>query len=223
MMCAVPQGRSYRQNMLEILTGTGLAASAGLNAYIPRLVMGLLTKYTDLITLPSDWEWLSNGWVLIILAGLLAVELVADKVPAVDSFNDVVQTVVRPTSGGLAFGAAASSETAAVTEPSTFFSSHQWVPVLFGVLVALAVHAVKALARPVLNAMTLGVAAPVVSAAEDVTSVVGSFIAILIPVLVLLMLIGLGIAVWWLLRKRRRDRESALNSDSSDWVERRRS
>ena len=36
---------------------------------------------------------------------LLAVEVVADKVPVVDHVNDVVQTVVRPTAGGLAFGA----------------------------------------------------------------------------------------------------------------------
>ncbi len=41
----------------------------------------------------------------LILAVLLAVEMVADKVPVVDHVNDVVQTVVRPTAGGLAFGA----------------------------------------------------------------------------------------------------------------------
>ncbi len=47
--------------MLEILTGTGLAASAGLNAYIPMLAMGLLARYTEAINLPSGWQWLSNG------------------------------------------------------------------------------------------------------------------------------------------------------------------
>ena len=91
--------------MFEALTGTGLAASAGLNAYIPMLVVGLLGRYSDLITLPPGWRWLTNGWVVLILLALLAVEVVADKVPALDSVNDVVQTVVRPTSGGLVFGA----------------------------------------------------------------------------------------------------------------------
>lgn len=111
--------------MLEVLTGSGLAASAGLNAYIPLLLMGLLARYTDLVDLPSGWQWLGSGWSILILAVLLAVEMVADKVPVVDHVNDVVQTVVRPTAGGLAFGAGSSSQTVTVSDPDTFFASHQ--------------------------------------------------------------------------------------------------
>src|SRR5690606_18639323 len=102
--------------MLQLLTGTGLAASAGMNAYIPLLAVGLLARYTDAVTLPAGWEWLSNGWVLGILAVLLLVELVADKVPAVDSINDVLQTAIRPTSGGLVFGAGSSADTLMVSD-----------------------------------------------------------------------------------------------------------
>lgn len=177
--------------MLEVLTGSGLAASAGLNAYIPLLLMGLLSRYTDLVELPSGWQWLGNGWVVLILAVLLAVEVVADKVPVVDHVNDVVQTVVRPTAGGLAFGAGAGSETVTVSDPDTFFSTHQWVPVVVGVLIALGVHLLKAAARPVINATTAGVGAPVASTAEDATSVVMSVVALLLPVLVLVFLVAL--------------------------------
>ena len=88
--------------MLEVLTGAGLAAAAGLNAYIPLLVMGLAARF-DWIGLPSGWTWLSNEWVLVIIGLLLVVEVVADKVPAVDSVNDWIQTVVRPASGGIVF------------------------------------------------------------------------------------------------------------------------
>ncbi|MEH0821308.1 MULTISPECIES: DUF4126 domain-containing protein [Micromonospora] len=196
--------------MLEVLTGSGLAASAGLNAYIPLLLMGLLSRYTDLVELPSGWQWLGNGWVVLILAVLLAVEVVADKVPVVDHVNDVVQTVVRPTAGGLAFGAGAGSETVTVSDPDTFFSSHQWVPVVVGVLIALGVHLLKAAARPVINATTAGVGAPVASTAEDATSVVMSVVALLLPVLVLVFLVGLVFFVPWLFRRRReRRRERA--------------
>ncbi|MFD4208785.1 DUF4126 domain-containing protein [Micromonospora tulbaghiae] len=196
--------------MLEVLTGSGLAASAGLNAYIPLLLMGLLSRYTDLVELPSGWQWLGNGWVVLILAVLLAVEVVADKVPVVDHVNDVVQTVVRPTAGGLAFGAGAGSETVTVSDPDTFFSTHQWVPVVVGVLIALGVHLLKAAARPVINATTAGVGAPVASTAEDATSVVMSVVALLLPVLVLVFLVGLVIFVPWLIRRRReRRRERA--------------
>ncbi|MGW5558329.1 DUF4126 domain-containing protein [Micromonospora sp. NPDC003944] len=198
--------------MFELLTGTGLAASAGLNAYIPLLVLGLLGRYTDLIDLPSGWTWLGNGWVIAIMAVLLAVEMVADKVPVVDHVNDVVQTVVRPTAGGLAFGAGSSSETVTVSDPGSFFSSHQWVPVVTGVLLALGVHLLKSAARPVINATTAGIGAPVASTAEDATSVVVSLVAVLLPVLVLVFLVGLAFFTFWFVRRRserRREREAA--------------
>ncbi|SBT46657.1 protein of unknown function (DUF4126) [Micromonospora auratinigra] len=198
--------------VLEVLTGSGLAASAGLNAYIPLLLMGLLARYTDLVDLPSGWQWLGNGWVILILAVLLAVEVVADKVPVVDHINDVVQTVVRPTAGGLAFGAGSSSETVTVSNPDTFFSSHQWVPVVTGVLIALGVHLLKSAARPVINATTAGFGAPVASTAEDATSALMSVVAILLPVLVLVFLVGFVAFLFWFLRRRkdrRRERQAA--------------
>ena len=194
--------------MLEALTGTGLAASAGLNAYIPLLLMGLLGRFTGVIDLPNGWQWLSNGWVIAILALLLAVEVVADKVPVVDHVNDVVQTFVRPTAGGIVFGAGSSSQTATVTDPGSFFSSHQWVPIASGVLIALVVHGTKAAARPVVNVSTGGVGAPVVSTIEDIGSVVMSLLAILLPILVLLGLVLLiSTGVWAFRRRSRRKRE----------------
>ncbi|MFU8873432.1 DUF4126 domain-containing protein [Micromonospora sp. SL4-19] len=198
--------------MLEVLTGSGLAASAGLNAYIPLLLMGLLARYTDLVDLPNGWQWLGNGWIIVILSVLLAVEVVADKVPVVDHVNDVVQTVVRPTAGGLAFGAGSSSQTVTVSDPDSFFSSHQWVPVVVGVLIALGVHVLKSAARPVINATTAGFGAPVASTAEDATSAVMSVVAILLPVLVVAFLIGFVAFLFWFLRRRgerRRERQAA--------------
>src|SRR3954452_15105171 len=67
--------------VLEALTGTGLAASAGLNAYIPLVTMGLLARYTAPIDLPTGWSWLSNGWTPLTLAWLLAGEAGARAAP----------------------------------------------------------------------------------------------------------------------------------------------
>jgi len=193
--------------VLEALTGMGLSASAGVNAYIPLLAIGLLDRYTGLIDLPPSWHWLANGWVLLILIVLELIEQIADKIPAVDSVNDVLHTVIRPTAGGLSFGAASESKTVTVSDPGAFFGSHQWVPVAAGVLIALCVHGTKAAARPVINVSTLGVGGPVASVIEDVFSVVTSVLAIVVPFLVILM--G-ALFIWFVVvvvRRRRRRRE----------------
>lgn len=191
------------------MTGFGLASAAGLNAYIPLLSMGLLGRYTNLVHLPSGWSWLENGWVIGIVALLLLVEIVADKIPALDSINDTVQTFVRPTSGGIVFGSGTAAQTAAVADPGEFARTGQWVPVVIGVVTALVVHLTKSAVRPAANVATAGVAAPVLSTVEDFTSVGLTFVAILVPALVIIVLIALIWAAVWLLRKRRK-RPSAV-------------
>jgi hypothetical protein len=193
---------------MELLTGLGLATASGLNAYIPLLALGLLSRFTDLISLPHGWAWLENGWVMAIVAVLLVVEVVADKIPALDSVNDAVQTFVRPTSGGIVFGSGTAAQTAAVTDPGAFAHSGQWIPIVVGVLVALVVSLTKSTVRPAANVATAGVAAPVLSTIEDGVSVALVFFAILLPVVVLvvLALLAWGFVELW----RRRRRQKAL-------------
>ena len=190
--------------MESLLTGLGLSTAAGLNAYIPMLMLGLLARFTDVVNLPGGWSWMENGWVLGILAVLLVVEVVADKIPALDSVNDVVQTFVRPAAGGIVFGSGTAAQTAAVADPGEFAKSGQWIPVVTGVVIALVVSLTKSAIRPVANVSTAGVAAPVLSTLEDVTSFGLVFIALLIPVLVLVIVVLLIWAGWKLLRRRQR-------------------
>ncbi len=192
--------------MLEFLTGAGLATAAGLNAYIPLLAMGLLGRFTDWVTLPSGWAWLGNEWVMVIFGVLLVIEIVADKIPAVDSVNDWIQTLVRPAAGGILFGTGTSSETVAVTDPASFFASNQWVPIVIGILLSLTVHAAKSMARPAANAVTFGLAAPALSAAEDVASVVLTVLAVLFPLLVIVAIAGVVASLVALIRRMRRKR-----------------
>lgn len=194
-----------------MLTGTGLAAAAGLNAYVPLLVMGIAGRL-GWIQLPPGWAWLENGWVIGILAVLLVVELVADKVPAVDTVNDWLQTVVRPASGGIVFAGGVGTETIAVDDPDAFFGSGAWVPVVIGIVLALLVHVAKMAVRPVANVATAGVAAPVLSTAEDGVSLVMVVLALIAPVLVVLGIVLLAVAFALLLqrmRRRRRERAAA--------------
>ncbi|GAA1631593.1 DUF4126 domain-containing protein [Georgenia ruanii] len=192
--------------MLELLTGSGLAMAAGLNAYVPLLALGLLSRFTGLLALPEGWQWLQSDVALAVLGALLLVEVVADKVPVVDSVNDVLQTVVRPASGGLVLAAGSASQTLTVTDPAAT-EGWRWVPVVLGVLLALAMHGTKALARPAVNATTAGAGAPVVSTVEDVSAVALVLVAVLLPVavgaLVVAVLALLVLAVRRRLTRRR--------------------
>ncbi len=200
--------------MLELLTGAGLAAAAGLNAYIPLLVMGLAGRF-DWIQLPAGWTWLENEWVMVVLGVLLVVEIVADKVPAVDSVNDWIQTVVRPASGGIVFAGGIGTSTVAVDDPDSFFSTGAWIPVVIGIVLALLVHLGKTAVRPVANLTTAGIAAPVLSTAEDGTSLLLVVLALVAPILVIL---GLGLLVLGFVllirsvRRRRRARAAAAST-----------
>jgi hypothetical protein len=187
--------------MLASLTGLGLSAAAGLNAYIPLLLVGLLARFTDVIDLPVAFEWIANGWVLLVVAVLLLVEVVVDKVPVVDHFNDGVQTFVRPAVGGAIFAATTAAQQ---VDASAWMQDNPWAGWLLGILTAGLVHAIKAATRPVVNAGTVGTGAPVISAAEDATSLSLSLVAIFFPVLVLAALGLLAYGAFRLLRWRRR-------------------
>ena len=156
------------------------------------------------MTPPHGWVWLQNGWVMTIVAVLLVVEIVADKIPALDSVNDTIQTFVRPTAGGIVFGSGTAAQTSAVTDPGAFAHSGQWIPVAIGVVTALVVSLTKSTVRPAANVATAGMAAPVLSTVEDITSVGLVFLAILVPVPVLVAVVALIWAVVRIVRRRRR-------------------
>ena len=164
--------------MIAALTGMGLSAAAGLNAYIPFLIVALIARFTDLITLPTSFAWIESWWAIGIGSILLIAELVLDKIPAIDTVNDTIQTFIRPSMGGLIFTATQSAES---LDSSQWMKDNPWVGIVLGILVSGLVHTGKMAARPVINAGTVGAGAPVVSTVEDGASIGLSLIAIFLP------------------------------------------
>ncbi len=187
--------------MDPILTGFGLASAAGPNAYIPFLLLGVAGRlgYADL---SAPYTIRSSNARLAVLAVLLTVELLADKVPGVDHVNDIVNTVVRPAAGGLLF---ATSAGAGQLDPT--------LAAILGLMTAGSVHVTKAGFRPLVTATTGGLGNPVVSVIEDLLALVGTLLAIFAPLLVALFLTALivGAIVFWrrLCARRARRRVSA--------------
>ena len=202
--------------MIVALTGMGLSAAAGLNAYIPFLIVALIAKYTDLITLPSSYGWMESWWAIGIGIVLLLTEVVVDKVPAVDSVNDAVQTFIRPSMGGLL---AAATAGAAELDNSAWMAQNPWVGGVLGVVVAGVVHVGKTTARPTVNVATVGVGAPVLSTVEDGASLSLALIALFVPVLVVVALLVVLVTLGWLVwRRLSRRRWSAARPTSGPFV-----
>lgn len=180
-----------------IFTAFGLSASAGLNAYIPLLLVGLIARYTELMHLNAPWDTLSNPWIILMLCGLVIVEMLADKIPAVNHLNDLVQTLIRPAAGAVAFAASAN----VVTDVSPVLA------LACGLLVAGSVHVAKAGAvRPMVTATTGGAGNIPVSIAEDIISTVLSILAIVLPILVgTLMVVLAAFIIWWLYRRSNKE------------------
>src|SRR5512133_2997122 len=162
-------------DILNIFSAFGLSASAGLNAYVPLLVVALLAKYTNLIQLNATWEPMTSWWVIGVLIFLSVIEFFADKIPAINHVNDAVQTFIRPAAGAVVFAATSTQG----VEVNPMFS------LIAGLLVAGGVHAVKALAiRPAVTVTTGGAANIGVSMLVDGTSTAVSFLSILLPVII---------------------------------------
>lgn len=199
--------------MLAALTGAGLSAAAGLNAYIPFLIVAVIARFTDVINLPQQFAWIESNWAIGAAAVLLLGEVVFDKIPVVDHINDAVGTFVRPASGGLIFAATQAAED--FEQGSSFMADNPWIGVVLGIVTAGIVHTGKAVTRPVVNASTMGIGAPLVSTAEDTASVGLSFVAIFFPIIVIFLLLLLlwgGIALWRSGRRKRHEREQAVSA-----------
>lgn len=185
---------------MDILAAFGLSASAGLNAYIPLLVVSVLARFTDTIVLSEPWDALESWWIIGLLIVLSLVEFFADKVPAVNHINDIIQTFIRPAAGAILFAASAD----VITEV------HPILSIAAGLLIAGSVHAVKSAAvRPAVTAATGGTANVPVSVLEDTISTVLSVLSVVLPIVVGIVLVILAVwIIWWLARRSSRSHKA---------------
>lgn len=188
------------EGLLNLASAFGLSTSAGLNAYIPMLVLALLARFTGLVELGDPWSALTSWWIIGLLAVLLTVDVLADKIPAIDTINDVIQTLVRPTAGAIVF--AATTQNTIHLHPVLAFGC--------GVILAGGVHMVKSGGRPVVTATTGGVGNPIVSTIEEIVSALVSLAAIIFPYLILAWFFLLVLLIYLVVRWRRQRAEARV-------------
>ena len=177
--------------LLGIFSAFGLSASAGLNAYIPLLVVALMARFTTYIKLNPPYDVLTSWWIIGFLIFLTMVEFLVDKIPAIHHINDfVVQTFVRPVAGAIVFAAST----------NVVSDIHPILALALGLLMAGSVHAVKTVAiRPAVSLATAGAGNVPISVAEDVTSTTLSVLSIVVPIAVISIVVLFFTWVFWYL------------------------
>jgi hypothetical protein len=186
--------------MIEAIAGIsaafGLASSAGLNAYIPLLMVAVATRL-QLLKLAEPYNIIGSWWAIGILTVLLLIEMTVDKIPAADTINDLIQTFIRPAAGAVLFAANAQ----VITELNPV------IALLAGLLLAGGVHATKTVVRPAVTATTAGTGNWFVSIVEDVLAFLTSLLALLVPLLGVLLVLLLLVFVLWYYQRRRQQKK----------------
>lgn len=171
---------------------------AGLNAYIPLLAVALADRYTGLVRLAAPYDVISSPVAIAVIAILLGIELLADKLPIVDHVNDLIQSGIRPSAGAVLL----------MASTDTVESINPIVAMILGLLVAGGIHTAKTSFRPIVTATTAGVGNPIVSAIEDGVAIVVTVVALIAPVVIAIVLI-MVISLLFMMFRRRRARRNA--------------
>jgi hypothetical protein len=174
--------------LAALAVALGASWASGLNPYAAVLVMGG-AQMLGLASLPHDLQMLGSPWVLAAAAVLFALNFLADKIPLIDSLNDVLHTFVRIPAGALlAFGAAdqLGPEVAAIAG-------------LLGGTLAAGSHIAKTGTRALINTSPEPFSNIAASFTEDSLVIGGLILALAHPITFLCLLaLFVGTLVWLL-------------------------
>jgi hypothetical protein len=178
----------------SLALGIGLAACAGLRAWLPLLLAGLLAR-AGVLELGASFRFIASNEALILFGVATVVEIVGDKIPAVDHALDALSTVLRPAAGSLL----AASVLWRIPDPLTALA----LGVAVGAPSALVPHAAKSALRAASTALTGGLANPLLSLVEDLAAVFVFVITVALPVAtaIVILVIG-GLVLRRVLRRR---------------------
>jgi hypothetical protein len=174
-----------------VLTG---GWASGISAYATVLILGIAGR-TGLADVP---DLLLRTDVLVVAGVLTAIELVADKIPWLDSGWDAVNTFVRPVVAA-ALGAVLAGEATTLEQAGA---------AALAAAIALLTHTTKAGIRLGVNASPEPVTNVAVSTAEDLSVAGVLLLATQAPwlaaiIAMLLLAVGIGLLVWLWSRVRR--------------------
>src|SRR5215470_24377 len=134
-----------------------LTTTAGLRGFLTLFAASVAAHY-HWIHPSAAFAWLGADGTVIVLGIFALLELIADKIPAVDHSLHAVSFAVRPIAAAILVGGTV----------NTSNSAELYGLMAAGALNSLVVHGSSAATRAVSTATTFGFANPLISVIEDV-------------------------------------------------------
>ncbi len=181
----------------QLMLGIGLAACAGLRAWLPLLLVSVMAK-GGYLTLGGNFEFLAREDTIVILAIATVLEVLGDKLVGVDHILDAIGTIARP-----AVGALMASAVLIDLDPL----AAAILGLIAGGASSMLVHSGKSIVRAKTTALVPvhgGVGNAMVSTAEDVTSGVGAWMILSDPTLAFAVVALALIGAAWVVAKAAR-------------------
>jgi hypothetical protein len=180
-------------DVLALLGSLGLAvalsAAAGLRAWLPLLVTGILGRL-GLVQVGDAFSFVTSTPALITFGVATALEIGGDKVPALDHALDVLGTFIRPASAALL----AASVMFEIRDPLWAAG----IGIVLGAPIAAVPHAAKSTLRLASTGTTLGLANPFLSLLEDFLSSILIVLGVVLPIAAVLLV---GLVAFLVLRR----------------------
>ena len=177
-----------------------LAWASGMRLYMVVFAVGL-AGYLDYVDLPKGLEVLQHPWVIGAAGFMLAIEFLADKVPAIDSAWDAIHTFIRLPAGALLAAGATGDSLTALTVAAG----------IFGGTITAGTHFAKAGGRAVINTSPEPVSNWGASFTEDALVLSGTWLAFAHPLVFLLLLLLFLLMLVWLIPKVWRGVRAVVN------------
>ena len=184
---------NHGTEILAVLLGIGLAASAGFRVFVPLFAASVAGHY-GLLSLSGSWQWLGSPLAMLVLGAAVLVESASYLIPYVDHALDVLAVPLSGVAGTLLV----MSQTAGL-DPALSWG----LALIAGGGTAMVLSGATAGGRLVSTASSGGLANPVYAAGETGTAIGLSLLALFMPVLAVLLgaALLLALVLWWRRKK----------------------
>ena len=189
----------YMQLILALCMGISLSAACGFRVFVPLLAVSLAVHFGGL-GVNEHFAWVGTHTALICLSVATVVEILAYYIPLVDHALDAVNTPLALIAGAII--------TCGMLPDMPEFA--QWgIGIVGGAGAAGAIQAGTSALRGVSTATTATIGNPILATLENILSVLGSILAIVVPVAALIGLLIAGYVAYRIICRMRRSKPQA--------------